>query len=42
MLFILANDIERLAKTGDTASTRDKPSSGLAFLGTITVEPAKS
>ena len=41
MLFIEAREIERLAKIGDIASTKDKPSKGLDFLGTIIVDPGK-
>ena len=39
MLFIDAIVIDRFANTGDMASAKLKPESGLAFLGTIMVDP---
>ena len=41
MLLIDAIVIERLAKTGVSASTSDKPERGLASLGTNMVAPGK-
>ena len=41
MLLIDASEIERLAKIGDIASAKAKPDSGLAFLGTIMVDPGR-